>query len=451
MSFSFTRSDFPADFLFGAATAAYQIEGHAFGGAGASHWDSYAATPGNVTNADDGAVACDHYHRFEQDLDLVQQGGFDVYRFSVSWARIMPDGRHVNPEGLAFYDRLVDAIVARGLKPYLTLYHWDLPSALADTGGWTNPETADLFAAYTRAVIERIGDRVEAVATINEPWCVAWLSHFIGAQAPGLRDIRAATRAMHHVMLAHGKSLAVMREMGQQNLGIVLNLADPHPASGSTADIAATRRMDGISNRWFLDALFKGAYPEDILDALRPHMPAGLEDEMALISAPIDWLGINYYTRGIVADAPGTPWPQFDGVEGPLPKTDMGWEIYPEGLGTLLARVARDYTGDLPLYVTENGMAGDDHLVDGVCDDPVRLKYFDDHLQVVRGLIAEGVPVKGYFAWSLLDNYEWSFGYEKRFGLVHVDYETQTRTPKRSFEAFRAALNAAPRRLAASG
>ncbi len=442
MSFTFTRNDFPEGFLFGAATAAYQIEGHSFGGAGSSHWDTYAATPGNVTNADDGAVACDHYHRFAEDLELVKSGGFDVYRFSVSWARVMPDGRTVNPEGLEFYDRLVDEIVACGLKPYLTLYHWDLPSELADIGGWANPETAELFAKFTRAVIERIGDRVEAVATINEPWCVAWLSHFIGAQAPGLRDIRAAARAMHHILLAHGKSLAVMREMGQKNLGIVLNLADPQPASDRAEDVAATHTMDGINNRWFLEALFKGQYPEDILDALRPHMPRGFEDEMAVISAPVDWLGINYYTRGIVAAAPGTPWPHFEGVEGPLPKTDMGWEIYPEGLGTLLTRVSRDYTGDLPLFVTENGMAGDDHLVDGACNDPVRLKYFEDHLQTVRRVISEGVPVSGYFAWSLLDNYEWSFGYEKRFGLVHVDYDTQTRTPKASFEAFRKAISA---------
>lgn len=451
MTFSFTRSDFPADFLFGAATAAYQIEGHAFGGAGSSHWDTYAATPGNVTGADDGAVACDHYHRFEDDLDLVQAGGFDVYRFSVSWARVMPDGRNVNPEGLAFYDRLVDAIVARGLKPYLTLYHWDLPSALADIGGWTNPETVNLFAAYTRAVIDRIGDRVEAVATINEPWCVAWLSHFIGAQAPGLRDIRAATRAMHHIMLAHGRSLAVMREMGQKNLGIVLNLADNQPASDTPEDAAATRTADGIANRWFLDALFEGRYPQDILDALGPHMPAGYEAEMQEIAAPIDWLGINYYTRSLVAAAPAAPWPHAEAVEGPLPKTAMGWEIYSQGLGTLLARVARDYTGELPLYVTENGMAGDDHLVDGACHDPVRLRYFDDHLQVVRGLIEDGVPMKGYFAWSLLDNYEWSFGYEKRFGLVHVDYETQKRTPKSSYRAFQAALLAAAPRAAAAG
>ncbi len=441
MSFSITRKDFPSDFLFGAATAAYQIEGHSFGGAGSSHWDTYAATPGNVTGADDGAVACDHYHRFEEDLDLVQSGGFDVYRFSVSWARVMPDGRTVNPEGLAYYDRLVDAILARGLKPYLTLYHWDLPSALADIGGWSNPDIADRFADYTRAVIERIGDRVAAVATINEPWCVAWLSHFIGAQAPGLRDVRAATRAMHHIMLAHGKSMQVMREMGQQNLGIVLNLADPQPASDSAEDAAATFTFDGIHNRWFLDALCRGTYPADMIAALGKHMPEGWAADMALIGAPIDWLGINYYTRSIVAAAPGTPWPHFKGVEGPLPKTDMGWEIYPDGLGAILSRLHADYTGDLPLFVTENGMAGDDHLVEDRCHDPVRVQYFDDHLRCVQRAIADGIPVKGYFAWSLLDNYEWSFGYEKRFGLVHVDYATQARTPKSSFEAFRAAIS----------
>jgi beta-glucosidase len=440
MSFTFTRDDFPQGFLFGAATAAYQIEGASFGKCGPSHWDTFAATPGNVANAEDGAVACDHYHRFEADLDLVQQAGFDVYRFSVSWARVMPDGVTVNPEGVAFYDRLVDAIRARGLKPYLTLYHWDLPAALADTGGWTNPATVDRFAEFTRVVIGRIGDRVEAVATINEPWCVAWLSHFLGHHAPGLRDIRAAARAMHHILLAHGRALAAMREMGQKNLGIVLNFTDAHPASDAPADAAARDRLDALYNRWFLDAVFKGRYPEAAMAGLAPHMPEGFEAQMAEIAAPLDWLGINYYTRTLVADAPGTPWPGFDTPTGPLPKTDMGWEIYPEGLANLLTRIHRDYTGPLPLYVTENGMAGDDHIVDGRCDDPVRMQFLEDHLQAVRGAIAESVPVRGYFAWSLLDNYEWAFGYDKRFGLVHVDYETQARTPKASYHAFRSAI-----------
>ncbi|MBD3677341.1 MAG: beta-glucosidase [Rhodobacteraceae bacterium] len=440
MPFSFTRADFPADFLFGAATAAYQIEGSSFGNCGSSHWDTWAATPGNVVNADDGSIACDHYHRMEGDLDLMRDGGFDAYRFSTSWARVMPDGRTVNPEGLDFYDRLVEGIVARGLKPCLTLYHWDLPSPLADIGGWANREIPERFADFTRAVIDRIGDRVEAVATINEPWCVAWLSHFLGLQAPGLRDIRAATRAMHHVLLAHGLSMEAMREMGQKNLGIVLNLTYPQAASGSEQDLQATRTFDAIHNRWFLDVLFRGHYPDDMITPLAAHMPDGYEEDLKKIAAPMDWLGINYYTRSIVAAAPDTPWPGFANVDGPLPKTDMGWEIYPEGLSSLLERVGRDYTGDLPIIVTENGMAGDEQIKDGVCNDPVRVQYLNNHVQAVRKAIDAGVPVKGYFAWSLLDNFEWSFGYEKRFGLVHVDYATQTRTPKASFEAFRSAI-----------
>lgn len=441
MTFSFKRSDFPSDFLFGVSTAAYQIEGTSFGKVGPSHWDSFAATPGNVANAEDGSIACDHYHRMEVDLDLVRSGGFDVYRFSTSWTRVMPDGRTANPEGLDFYDRLADAVVARGLQPYLTLYHWDLPSALADLGGWSNPDVAKRFADLTETVIGRIGDRMATVATMNEPWCVAWLSHFIGAHAPGQRDIRAAARAMHHVLLAHAMSLEAMRSLGQKNLGIVLNFAHPQSASEAPADIAATKTFDGIHNRWFVGALTKGDYPQDILSALEPHMPAGYAEDLPAIAAPIDWLGVNYYTRTIVEHDPTMVWPHYRDIPGPLEKTDMGWEIYPDGLRRLLVRLRDDYTGDLPIYITENGMAGGEQLAAGKVEDPVRLRYFEDHVAATRSAIAAGVPVKGYFAWSLLDNYEWSFGYGKRFGIVHVDYETQARTPKSSYEAFRAAIS----------
>lgn len=440
MTAIFQRSDFPEGFLFGTATAAYQIEGSRFGGCGSSHWDTWAATPGNVVNADDGSVACDHYHRFAEDLDLIRSGGFDAYRFSTSWARVMPDGKTLNAEGLDFYDRLADAIVERGLKPCLTLYHWDLPSALADIGGWANREIPQRFADYTQAVIARIGDRMDAVATINEPWCVAWLSHFLGAHAPGLRDIRAAARSMHHILLAHGLSIQAMRAAGQDNLGIVLNLSEIQPASTSEADAIAARTADGIHNRWFLDALFRSEYPEDILAALGPHMPQGFGDDMAVIGAPIDWLGINYYTRGIVAADPGAPWPSGKGVEGPLPKTQMGWEIYPEGLKNLLVRVEREYADGLPVMVTENGMAWDDTVQDGAVGDAVRKAYVASHMAAARDAIQAGVNLRGFFYWSLLDNFEWAFGYEKRFGLVHVDYETQTRTPKDSFHAFADAL-----------
>ena len=441
MSFSFTRQDFPKGFQFGAATAAYQIEGSKFGGCGPSHWDTWSETPGNVVGNDDGSVACDHYHRFKEDLDIIKSGGFDSYRFSTSWARVMPDGKTVNAEGLDYYDRLVDAIVERDLNPNLTLYHWELPSAMADIGGWANRETAMRFADMTRAVIERLGDRVERVATVNEPWCVAWLSHFLGGHAPGLRDIRAAIRAMHHIQLAHGNAMQVMRDHGKKNLGVVLNLGHGEPATEIATDIAATKTFDGIQTRWFMDSLFKGHYPQDMIAAAGQHMPEGYEDDMAIISQPLDWLGVNYYTRGFIQALPDQPWPHMHEVAGPLPKTQMGWEIYPEGLEILLKRIHREYTGDLPLMITENGIANDDYVVDGRCDDPARVQYFDDHLQAVLRCIADGVPVQGYFGWSLLDNYEWAFGYEKRFGLVHVDYETQVRTPKASFNAFRQAIS----------
>ena len=441
MSFSFSRRDFPNDFIFGVATAAYQIEGSKFGNCGSSHWDTWSETPGNVHNSDNGSIACDHYNRFYDDLDIIKSGGFDSYRFSTSWSRVMPDGKSVNSEGLDFYDRLVDGMIARGLKPNLTLYHWELPSYLADIGGWTNRDIAERFAEFTDVIINRIGDRIDHTATINEPWCVAWLSYFLGGQAPGIRDIRAAVRAMHHVMLAHGKALEVLKSHGQSNLGIVLNLGHGEPASNTQADINATKTFDAIHTRWFMDSLFKGNYPKDMLSKVEKYMPENFESDMKLISSPIDWLGVNYYTRGVIKAAPNEPWPHFEGEEGALPKTQMGWEIYPEGLELLLKRIYNDYTNEIPIMITENGMANEDVVSNDICDDPIRVKYFEDHLQAVIRCIAYGVPVKGFFGWSLLDNYEWAYGYEKRFGLVHVDYETQKRTPKASFKAFQKAIS----------
>ena len=441
MSFSFSRRDFPNDFIFGVATAAYQIEGSKFGNCGSSHWDTWSETPGNVHNSDNGSIACDHYNRFYDDLDIIKSGGFDSYRFSTSWSRVMPDGKSVNSEGLDFYDRLVDGMIARGLKPNLTLYHWELPSYLADIGGWTNRDIAERFAEFTDVIINRIGDRIDHTATINEPWCVAWLSYFLGGQAPGIRDIRAAVRAMHHVMLAHGKALEVLKSHGQSNLGIVLNLGHGEPASNTEADINATKTFDAIHTRWFMDSLFKGNYPKDMLSKVEKYMPENFESDMKLISSPIDWLGVNYYTRGVIKAAPNEPWPHFEEEEGALPKTQMGWEIYPEGLELLLKRIYNDYTNEIPIMITENGMANEDVVSNDICDDPIRVKYFEDHLQAVIRCIAYGVPVKGFFGWSLLDNYEWAYGYEKRFGLVHVDYETQKRTPKASFKAFQKAIS----------
>jgi beta-glucosidase len=432
-----SRADFPQDFLFGAATSAYQIEGHGHGGAGRTHWDDFAATPGNVTGAEHGARACDHYHRHAQDFDLLAAANFDVYRFSTSWARVLPEGRGApNPEGLDFYDRLIDALLERGLKPAATLYHWELPSALADLGGWRNRDIAAWFGDYVEILMSRIGDRVWSAAPINEPWCVAWLSHFEGHHAPGLRDIRAAARAMHHVGLAHGRAIEVMRGLGMGNLGAVCNFEYAAAADDSPAAKAAARLYDGIYNRWFLGGMFRGEYPADVLEGLAPHMPANWQDDMAAISAPVDWLGLNYYTRKLIAPAPG-PWPGFRDVEGPLPKTQMGWEIYPQGIGHFLRFAHENYTRGLPLYVTENGMANADTPD---TPDQARIDYLDAHLAEVARAIADGVPVAGYFIWSLLDNYEWAFGYEKRFGLVHVDFETLQRTPKASYHALTAAL-----------
>ncbi|WP_373636654.1 GH1 family beta-glucosidase [Yoonia sp. BS5-3] len=436
----FKRSDFPEGFLFGAATAAYQIEGHKFGGAGPTHWDTFAAGPGNVIRAEDGAVACDHYHRFAEDLDLLKDGGLDAYRFSTSWARVMPDGRHINPEGLDFYDRLVDAILDRGLKPFQTLYHWELPSALADKGGWMNRDTCGYFGDFTDAITDRIGDRVAAISTINEPWCIAYLSHFLGHHAPGLKDIRATSRAMHHIMLAHGIGLSRLRDKGMKNCGIVLNFDHTDPADESPAAALAARRTDAIFNRWFIEAITKGTYPEEALEGFGPHMPEAWQDDMALINQPIDYLGVNYYTRHTVKTDASTVWPHVHGEEGPGEKTQMGWEIYPDGLYGFLTRLSRDYVGDLPLYVTENGMAWDDKVENGSIYDPVRLKFISDHVLAAKRAIADGANVKGFFYWSLLDNYEWAFGYEKRFGMVHVDFDTLKRTPKASYQALKTAI-----------
>ncbi|WP_410217000.1 GH1 family beta-glucosidase [Paracoccus sp. (in: a-proteobacteria)] len=433
------RTDFPTDFVFGAATSAYQIEGAAHGGAGLSHWDSFAATPGNIADNSNGSLACDHYHRWPEDLDLVRDAGFGAYRFSTSWARVMPDGVTANPEGLDFYDRLVDGMLERGLKPFLTYHHWDLPAALAAQGGWQNRDVAARFADLCTTINARIGDRVETAATLNEPWCIAWLSHFLGHHAPGLRDIHAASRAIHHVLLAHGVAMQALRAQGARNLGIVLNFETSHPADDTLEALQAAQTQDAIYNQWFIRALMGQGYPEDALEGIGPHLPQGWQDDMDLIAQPLDWLGVNYYTRRLHAGDPGL-WPHAAEVPGPLPKTQMDWEIRPEGLTEFLTRLARDHTGSLPLYVTENGMA----LAAGpnVTDDARRVAFIGDHLRAVRAAIDQGVDVRGFFYWSLLDNYEWGWGYGPRFGLVHVDYETMVRTPKSSWHAFRAMLTA---------
>ncbi len=435
-----SRFDFPPGFVFGAATAAYQIEGSGFGGCGPCHWDTYAATPGNVVRAEDGTLACDHYHQWSADLDLLKSANLDGYRFSTSWARVMPDGVTVNPEGVDFYDRLVDGMLERGLKPFQTLYHWEMPSALADKGGWANRDTCHRFADFSEAITRTLGDRVASIATINEPWCVAWLSHFMGIHAPGLRDIRAAARAMHHILLAHGLATQRLRGMGQPNLGIVLNFDHASPATNSPQDQAASDLWDGIFNRWFIEGITRQSYPQNVLEGLAPHMPANWQDDMPVIGQKLDWLGVNYYTRHLHAHDASQPWPHLKDVPGDRPRTQMGWEIYPEGLHHFLTRMARDYVGDLPIYVTENGMANADQLQDGAVTDQIREDFLFSHLAATRRAIADGANVKGFFYWSLLDNYEWAEGYEKRFGLVHVDFDTLVRTPKSSYHTLARAL-----------
>ncbi|MEO6396365.1 MAG: GH1 family beta-glucosidase [Devosia sp.] len=431
--FSVDRQGFGPNFLFGAATAAYQIEGGQIDGRGPCIWDSFAATPGNVKNADDGRIACDHYNRWPEDLDLVRDGGFGAYRFSLAWPRLIPEGiGGVNQKGLDFYDRLIDGMLERGLKPFATLYHWDLPSLLQDKGGWMNRDIAGWFADYATLVGKHFGDRLHATATINEPWCVAVLGHLIGVHAPGYRDLRAAAHSLHHVLLAHGMGVDALRAEGVKNIGIVTNLEKSEPASNRPEDLAACDLGDALYNRWFLGGVYKGQYPDVLTRILEPHLPQNWQADMEVVSRPLNWAGINYYSRGLYAADPGRPALPFKQIGGPLPKSDLGWEIYPQGLTDLLVRVTREYT-KLPLYVTENGMSE--------ADDTRRVAFYDAHLKAVRDAQEQGADVRGYFAWSLLDNYEWVEGYSSRFGIVHVDYATQTRTPKGSYRAFQGMLH----------
>lgn len=436
----FYRSDFHKDFVFGTASSSYQIEGHGFGGAGKTHWDTFASTPGNVRNMENGEIACDHFHRYKDDLKLVSSLGLDAWRFSTSWARIFPESMNEpNQEGLDFYDRLVDEILACGLKPFLTLYHWELPSYISDLGGWVNRDIASWFGQFASTMGNLLGDRVHSIAPINEPWCVAWLGHFTGQHAPGIRDIRATARAMHHVLLAHGTAICELRAINAANLGLVVNFEYAQPANNSKAAISKAKLYDEIYNRWFLGGVQKREYPKVALSYLEEHLPRDWENDFDIIGEPVDWIGINYYTRKLIA-AGGEEFPGWIEQEGTLPKTGMGWEIYPQGLGHFLRWVAKDYANGLPIFVTENGMADTSNDYSKVISDVARQNFLRDHIQVVKAVISEGIDIKGYFIWSLLDNYEWSLGYDKRFGLVHVNYDTQVRTPKATCEALRNSL-----------
>jgi beta-glucosidase len=433
--FSVERKDFGPSFVFGVATAAYQIEGGQAEGRGSSIWDTFAATPGNTKNGESGREACDHYVRWRSDLNLIKEGGFDAYRFSFAWPRLLPEGTgQPNALGLAFYDRLIDGMLERGIQPFATLYHWDLPSALQDRGGWMNRDIAGWLADYATLVARHFGDRLTSIATLNEPWCTAYVGHYAGRHAPGYRDLRAAARAMHHVLFAHGTAIDALRAESAKNLGIVTVLKDMQSASSSPEDAAATRIEDALFNRWYMDGLFKGSYPSDLLEILEPHLPRAWQDDLPVVSRPLDWIGINYYTRQICKGDPSVPLWRSARVVGDREKNDLGWEIYPEGLTHVLSRVSREYT-QLPIYVTENGISQG--------DDTRRVDFYDKHLVALRAARAAGVDVRGYFAWSLLDNYEWAEGYTPRFGLVYTDYATQTRTPKGSYRAFQNMLRKA--------
>jgi beta-glucosidase len=428
------RTAFPEDFTWGVATSSYQIEGSTDAdGAGPSIWSTFCAEPGRIVDGSDGAVACDHYRRWQADLDLIKDLGVGAYRFSLSWPRILPEGRgRVEQRGLDFYDRLVDGLLERGIEPWATLYHWDLPQALQDAGGWPERAVAHAFADYADVVTARLGDRVRAWATLNEPWCSAFLGYESGEHAPGLRSRRRHVQASHNLLLAHGLALPRMRRNAPGSLhGIVLNLNPAYPASADPADVEAARRFDGFFNRWYLDPVLRGSYPDDVWEEYGQHGPRVEPGDLEIIGAPIDFLGVNYYSRTVVADAPGAPWPATRDVGLPVPRTAMGWEVRPQALTELLLRLRREYRLP-PVHITENGAAYDDVEEDGVVSDPERADYLRAHVAAVADAAAAGVPVAGYFAWSLLDNFEWAQGYTRRFGLVHVDFANQRRSLKGS-------------------
>ncbi|QIG46072.1 beta-glucosidase [Nocardioides anomalus] len=430
--------EFPPDFVWGAATASYQIEGAAtLGGRTPSIWDTFCAEPGRVVGGDTGDVACDHYHRYGEDVGLMRTLGLAAYRFSVSWSRVLTPSGEVNADGLGFYDRLVDEVLAAGIDPWVTLYHWDLPQHLEDAGGWPARDTAARLAELAAVVGGRLGDRVGHFITLNEPWCAAFLGYGNGIHAPGRHSAADAVAASHHLNLAHGLSVQALRAAAPDALvGTTLNLYPVTAAFPGADSEDAVRRIDGLQNRWFLDPALLGSYPDDVLADLGALVaPTLIQDgDLGTIHQPLDFLGINYYTRHVVRPSayPGTNAGEF--THRGLPTAANGWEVDPEGLTEILVRVARDYPA-LPLFITENGSAWDDTVeADGSVVDADRLAYLAAHLAACARAREQGADVAGYFAWSLLDNFEWAEGYAMRFGLVHVDFATQRRTVKASGE-----------------
>jgi beta-glucosidase len=431
-----TEPIFPGGFLWGCATSAYQIEGSPLAdGAGPSNWHRFAHTPGRVRDGENGDVACDQYRRWRDDVALMRALGMRAYRFSIAWSRILPEGRGpVNQAGLAFYDRLVDALLENGIQPMVTLYHWDLPAALDDRGGWLNPDSPGWFADYAQVVFRKLDDRVGLWTTLNEPWVVTDGGYLHGVLAPGHRSRYEPVIAAHHLLKAHGAAVQAYRAEGRNNIGIVVNLEPKYPATQNPNDIAATARADAYMNRQFLDPVLLGRYPEEMREIFGDAWCEWAQDDLAQIRHAIDFVGVNYYTRSVARHDPRA-WPQrASGVpQKRATRTETGWEVYPQGLTDVLNWVSTRY-GRPPIYITENGAAFyDPPVVDGGrVKDPLRVAYLRAHLLAARAAMRQGVDLRGYFVWSLLDNFEWSHGYGKRFGIVHVDYATQQRTPKAS-------------------
>jgi beta-glucosidase len=425
------------NFLFGAGTSSYQIEGAAHeDGRLESIWDRFCATPGKVLRGENGDVACDHYHRFEQDLDILARLGVDAYRFSIAWPRVMDEAGRPNARGIDFYKRLIDGLHQRGMKAFVTLYHWDLPQHLEDRGGWLSRETAYRFADYADLMSREL-QGVSAWTTHNEPWCSAYLGYGDGHHAPGKKNLRWAAQAMHHLLLGHGLALPALRANAPEALiGIVANCAPGYAATDSAADRDAAHLFETFQNHWVLEPLLKGSYPKDLWRLWKGAEPLVLDGDMETIAQPLDYLGINYYSRALLrSPAPD----QIEWVRDPaVERTTMDWEVYPQGLQDLFENLQRDYANLPPLYVTENGMSSHDSVdsASGEVDDQQRQAYLKGHFAACSRAMERGVKVDGYFIWSLLDNFEWAFGYERRFGLVHVDFETQQRTLKKSALAY---------------
>ncbi len=438
---------FPKGFLLGAATAAYQIEGGVRSdGRGESIWDRFSHTPGKIERGETGDVASDHYHRWAEDVGLMAELKLNAYRFSVAWPRILPQGGGpVNPAGLDYYDRLVDALLGRGIEPFITLYHWDLPQALQDSGGWPERLVVDLFADYAAVVVRRLGDRVRNWITLNEPWVFSFVGHLEGRHAPGLTDLRAALQAAHHALVAHGKAADAIRAdtRTEPQVGITLDLKHVEPASDRQADLDAARRYDGYINRWFLDPLFRGSYPADMLEFWGDQVPDMQPDDLGGLPQQLDFLGVNNYRRSVIGE--GSELPMQVRTHRPQGTyTEMDWEVSPDGLYELLMRVHRDY-GPPRIYITENGAAFRDVLSPGgVVEDPERIEYLHDYLFAAQRALDEGVPLRGYFVWTLMDNFEWAHGFSKRFGLAYVDYATQDRFVKASGRWYRRLIEAQP-------